>query len=112
MKSRNILLGFLLTISIFLASLSLSSCSTERKTTQQKIAEIVQEQFNYIDQLGFEGSSLSLDEAQAILYCWAENEEDISEKELKEAIYAVLESTDLIRDLIYDIDEIDLDMYS
>lgn len=80
-------------------------------TTQEKIASIVQDQFIDIDQFAFDGRSLSLDDAEAILYCWAEGE-DVSDKDLKEAIRAVLESTDEIRYLIDHIDEIDLNDYS
>ena len=53
-----------------LAVFCISSCHSKEKTDQEIIAEYVQERFFWIDQLR-EGRSLSLDEAEATLYCWA-----------------------------------------
>lgn len=108
MKLKKILLMLLLVAAIISTSLSLSSCSIERKTAQEKLAEIVQYRFIDIDQFAFDDRSMSLDDAEAILYCWAEGEE-VSDKKLREAIYAVLESTELIRDLIRNIENIEIE---
>ena len=111
MKSNRIPLIFFLSIIIIFTSLTLSSCRTERKTSQEKLAEIIQDRFTDIDQFALAGRTLSLDEAEAYLYCWADENSgmDISEDDLREAIWVVLESTDLIRELISEIDEIDLE---
>lgn len=86
-------------------------CVGERLVDQKKLAEIVQDRFIDIDQFSFDGRTLSLSEAEACLYCWADNNSglEISDDELREAIWVVLESTDLIRELIAEIDEIDID---
>jgi hypothetical protein len=88
-----------------------SSCSKPKESEQEKLAEIIQERFSDIDQFAFDDRTLSLDDAEAILYCWADKNSgmEISDDELREAIWAVLESTDLIRELISEIDEIDLE---
>lgn len=99
---------YLLLSAVIILSLFLTSCSAGRKSDQEKLAEIVQDRFIDIDQFAFDDRALSLDEAEAYLYCWAEGE-DVSDEELREAIYAVLESTDLIRELISEIDEIDVE---
>ena len=104
---------FIIILVIVFLSTTFSACSTNNtKTDQEKISRIVQDQFNDIDQMR-NGRSLSLDEAEACLYCWADTSSgmEISEEELREAIWVVLESNDQIRDLINSIDEIDLDDY-
>lgn len=94
---------------VFSVITTMSSCN--KPTEQEKLAEIVQNRFNDIDQHSFDGRTMSLDEAESILYCWADENSgmDISDEELREAIWVVLESTDLIRDLISEIDEIDVE---
>lgn len=99
-----------------------SSCCLDVKTTkeepvegagvdQDKLAEIVQDRFIDIDQFPSDGRKLSLTEAEAYLYCWADENSgiEVSDDELREAIWVVLESTDLIRELVSEIDEIDVD---
>ena len=81
------------------------------KSDQEKLSEIISDRFDDIDQFSFDGRALSLEEAETILYCWASGEDDISDEDLKEAIQVVLESTDMIRDLICGIDDIDLGQY-
>jgi hypothetical protein len=103
---------------------SITSCSNKEEpeeleveitqdnlVNQKDLAKIVQDRFFEIDQYSFGGRSLSLDEAEAYLFCWADENSgmEVSEDELREAIWAVLESTDLIRELIAEIDEIDVD---
>ena len=106
MKSK---VKFLVLLMLIVAVIALlSSCYADKKTDQEKLAEIIQERFTDIDQFSFDGRALSLDEAEAYLYCWVSGEE-ISDEELREAIWVVLESTDLIRDLIFEIDEIEIE---
>ena len=95
-----------------LAVFCISSCHSKEKTDQEIIAEYVQERFFWIDQLR-EGRSLSLNEAEATLYCWAFDGgfDDVSHDELKEAISIVLDCNDEVRDLISSIDDIDLEDY-
>ena len=95
-----------------LAVFCISSCHSKGKTDQEIIAEYVQERFFWIDQLR-EGRSLSLDEAEATLYCWAFDGgfDDISPDELKEAISIVLDCNDEVRELISSIDDINCDDY-
>lgn len=95
-----------------LAVFCLSSCRSKVKTDQDIIAEYIQDRFFEIDQLR-DGRSLSLDEAEATLYCWAFDGgfDDISNDELKEAISIVLACNDEVRDLISSIDDIDCDDY-
>lgn len=85
-----------------------SSCHI--KTNQERIAEIIQDQYIDIDQMR-NSRTLSLDEAEAVLWCWADKASgvDISEEKLREAIWIVLECNDEVRELIFSIDEIDLD---
>ncbi len=96
-----------------LAVFSISSCHSKTKTDQEIIADYIQDRFFDIDQLRLEDRSLSLDEAEAYLYCWAFDGgfDDISHDELKEAISIVLACNDEVRDLISSIDDIDLDDY-
>lgn len=103
---------FLLCI-VILATFFISSCHCKAKTDQDIIAEYVQEHFIDIDQFRLEGRSLSLDEAEAYLYCWAFDGgfDYVSHDELKEAISIVLACNTEVRDLIYSIDDIDLDDY-
>ena len=113
-KLKDILKTALFLILTVVSCVVLSTCSvplTTKPSTEEKIAEIVQEAFIDIDQFPSEGRSLSLDDAEAVLYSWAEGEE-VTDAELKEAINVVLKSTDMIRDLISSIDEINLDLYS
>lgn len=100
----------LLLVVVIVLAVMLSSCSVNTKTDQEKLAEIVKDRFDEIDQHR-DGRTLSLDEAESYLYCWADENsgEEISDDELREAIWVVLESTDLIRELISEIDEIDLE---
>ena len=52
-------------------------------------------------------------EAETILWCWADENSGvaISEDDLREAIWVVLEGHEDIRHLIYRIDELNLDDY-
>jgi hypothetical protein len=95
-----------------LAIFFISSCHSKAKTDQEIIAEYIQDRFFEIEQLR-DGKSLSLDDAEAYLYCWAFDGgfDDISYSELKEAISIVLACNDEVRDLIYSIDDIDFDNY-
>ena len=95
-----------------LAVFCISSCHSKEKTDQEIIAEYVQDRFFWIDQLR-EGRSLSLDEAEATLYCWAFDGgfDYISPDELKEAISIVLDCNDEVRELISSIDDINCDDY-
>ena len=56
---------------------------------------------------------MSLTEAETILWCWADENSGvaISEDDLREAIWVVLEGHEDIRHLIYRIDELNLDDY-
>ena len=101
----------LILVAFAVLAMLLSSCRIDTKTDQEKLAEIVQDRFNDIDQFALKGRSLSLDDAEAYLYCWADKNSgmEISDEELIEAIWVVLESTDLIRELISEIDEIDVE---
>lgn len=92
---------------LLLISVCLVACSHENRSEQEKLSEIVADRFLDIQQLGI-GHEMSLEEAEAILSCWASGE-DISDKELREAIYIVLDCNEEIRDLIFSIDEIVLD---
>ena len=95
-------------IFLFIIVLSVAAVGCNEKPSDQEIiAEYVADRFNEIDQHRH-GKPLSLDEAETVLYCWAEGE-DVTNARLQEAIYVVLECTDEIRDLIYNIDEIDTD---
>jgi hypothetical protein len=87
-----------------------SSCGNKEETDQEKIAYIVQERYSDIYNFNFD-RSMSLEDAECYLYCWADENSgvEISEEELREAIWVVLESNEDIRELIYDIDEIDID---
>lgn len=109
MKIKPKLFSLLLVTFVVLAIL-LSSCRIDTKTDQDKLAEIVQDRFCEIDQHR-DGRTLSLDEAESVLYCWADKNSgmEISDEELREAIWVVLESTDLIRELISEIDEIEIE---
>ena len=91
----------------------ISSCHSKAKTDQEVIVEYIQDRFVEIDQFRLDDRSLSLDEAEAYLYCWAFDGgfDDISPDELKEAISVVLACNDEVRDLISSIDDIDLDDY-
>ena len=77
---------------------------------QEYLAEFIRDRFYDIDQFSFGERSLSLDEAEAYLYCWADENSgmDISDEELREAIWDVLKNIDLIRKLISEIDEIEI----
>ena len=115
--------SFILLLSV--VTILLSSCCLDVKTTkeepvegagerfvdQEELAEIVQDRFIDIDQFPSDGRKLSLTEAEAYLYCWADENSgiEVSDDELREAIFVVLESTDLIRELVAEIDEIDVD---
>ena len=106
MQCRRMHFSFILFV-ILLVSVCLSACSHENRSEQEKLSEIVADRFLDIQQLGI-GHEMSLEEAEAILSCWASGE-DISDKELREAIYIVLDCNEEIRDLIFSIDEIVLD---
>jgi len=86
---------------------------SNKKTNQDIIAEYVQNRFVEIDQHRTGGRKLSLDEAEAYLYCWAFDGgfKSVSQEELKEAIAVVLECNEEIQALVYEIDDIDLDDY-
>ena len=92
--------------------LFLVSCESE-KSEQQIIAEYVQHQFTDIDQFRLNGRSLSLEEAESVLYCWAYDGgfNTVSQEELEEAIAIVLDCKEDIYDLIFSIDDIDCDEY-
>ena len=109
MKAKAKLFSLLLLVVVVLATM-LSSCRVDKKTDQEKLAEIVQDRFSEIDQHR-DGRTLSLDEAESVLYCWADKNSgmEISDEELRKAIWVVLESTDLIRELISEIDEIEIE---
>lgn len=98
---------------VMLTVFCISSCHSTVKTDQEIIAEYIQYRFVEIDQFRLNDRSLSLDEAEAYLYCWAFDGgfEDMSPDELKEAISIVLACNDEVRDLIFSIDDIVCDDY-
>ena len=98
---------------VILVTFFISSCHHKAKTDQDIIAEYVQEHFIDIDQFCHDGRSLSLDDAESYLYCWAFDGgfDYVSYDELKEAISIVLACNDEVRDLVFSIDDIDLDDY-
>lgn len=106
---KNYVIKLMLFFSIGLILTSFSSC-VNVESDQEKIASIVQDQYLDIDQMR-NNRSLSLDEAETVLWCYADTNsgEEISEDDLREAIWVVLECNEEVRELIYNIGEIEID---
>ncbi len=98
---------FIAIILVFLVLMS--SCGKPNKSDQEIIAEYVQERFFELSQISIDGSDISLDDAEAILYCFVHGDEDISPSEAREAMSVLKARLEDIRDLIADIDDIDIE---
>lgn len=63
----------------------------------------------YYEIYGFSDNyPVSMEDAEATLFCYADCDEEFTEEEIKEAILIALEYKDNVNDLIYDIDEMEI----
>lgn len=98
---------------IFTLMFCMTGCSSPQKTIKEELYETIE--FYYEDICGWQSeNSMDLEDAETILWCYADENSgmDISEEELRKAIWVVLECNEEVRSLIYDVDDIIDDVYS